>query len=72
MHLLVHFWIVFQTVLFRDKFKLIYYFVLQIFYENCCAHMHTMLLIFHFLVSLLGIHDYLYWYEPYEKSLFSF
>ena len=35
--------------------------------------MHTMLLIFHFLVSFfLGIHDYLYWYEQYEKSCFLF
>ena len=34
--------------------------------------MHTTLLMFHFLVSLLGIRDYLYWYEQYQKSCFLF
>ena len=71
MGLLVHFWTVFQTVLFRDKFKFIilYY---RIFTKNFSACMHTMLLLFYFLVSLLGMHDYLYWYEQYEKSCFLF
>ena len=44
----------------------------RIFTKNFCACMHTALLIFHFLVSLLGIHVYLYWYEQYEKSCFLF
>ena len=57
---------------FWDKFKLIYYFVIQHFYKEFCACMHTTLLIFHFLVSLLSIHEYLYWYEQYEKSCFLF
>ena len=42
MGLSVNFWAVFQTVLFRDKFKLIYYFVLQNFYEEfLCMHAHN-------------------------------
>ena len=42
MGLLVHFWTVLQTVLFKNKFKLIYYFVLQNFYkEFLCMHAHN-------------------------------
>ena len=44
MGLLVHFWTVLQTVLFM---------------KNFCAHKHTTLLIFHLLVSLLCVCDYL-------------
>ena len=42
MSLLIHFWTVLQTVLFKNKFKLIYYFVLQNFYEEfLCTHAHN-------------------------------
>ena len=42
MGLLVYFWTVLQTVLFRKKFKFIYYFVLQNFYEEfLCMQAHN-------------------------------
>ena len=42
MSLLVHFGTVLQTVLFRNKFKFIYYFVLQNFYkEFLCTQAHN-------------------------------
>ena len=42
MGLLVHFWTVLQTVLFKNKFKFIYYFVPQNFYEEfLCMQVHN-------------------------------
>ena len=55
MGLSVHFWIVFQSVIFGEKFQLIYYFCTTEFL------LRILLLLFPLLVSLLGIGYYYYY-----------
>ena len=66
MGLSVHFWIVFQSVIFGEKFQLNNHFCTTEFL------LRILLLLFPLLVSLLGIgYYYYYWYEQFERSYFT-